>query len=157
MTWLGFRTWTLTLDIHDNNQGIDMGSTDLSGMRRTNHLGRVTILLSLLALISAILTIALDLNGSETGLYIFKPVSIILILLIAIVSTKPPSIRYRRTIMAGLVFSLAGDVVLVIPQDLFLIGLIFFSLPISAISAPLYRWLDFIDLFGEHCHSCSPG
>jgi len=103
-----------------------MGSTGNGGMRQTNHLGRVTLLLSLLALISAILTIIFDLNGSETGLYIFKPISIFLILMITVVSIKPPSVRYRQAIIAGLIFSLAGDVVLVIPQDLFLIGLIFF-------------------------------
>ena len=47
--------------------------------KHVTRLGRTTVLLSLLTLLSAILTIIFDLNGSQTSLYIFKPLSTILI------------------------------------------------------------------------------
>jgi len=103
-----------------------MESFSDNGSKQGTHLGRATILLSLLALVSAILTIYFDLAGSQTTLYFFKPLSTILILMIAVVARQPPSARYRQAIIAGLVFSLVGDVVFVIPRDLFLFGLVSF-------------------------------
>lgn len=90
------------------------------------RLGRTTILLSVLALISVILTIIFDLNGAQTGLYIFKPISTVLIILIAVQTSRPPMARYRQAIVAGLIFSLGGDVLLILPGDVFLFGLISF-------------------------------
>jgi len=94
--------------------------------KKIMRFGRVTILLSLLTLVSASLTIIFDLNESEVGLYTFKPISTILIIIIAVLANKPPSNRYKRAIIAGLIFSLIGDVVLILPGDVFLIGLVSF-------------------------------
>jgi uncharacterized membrane protein YhhN len=107
-------------------QGFDMESFSNNDKKQATHLGKITILFSLLALVSAILTIYFDLAEAQTTLYLFKPLTTILILMIAVAARQPPSARYRQAIVAGLIFSLIGDVVFVIPQDLFLFGLVSF-------------------------------
>ncbi len=103
-----------------------MKSFSDNAKKQGTHLGRATILLSLLALVSAILTIYFDLAESQTTLYLFKPLTTILILMVAVVTRQPPSARYKQAIIAGLIFSLVGDVVFIIPEDLFLFGLVSF-------------------------------
>src|SRR5262245_17045588 len=59
--------------------------------------------------------------------YIFKPLATILILALAL-SLRSSSARYKRAIIVGLLCSLAGDIFLMLPGDLFLQGLISFLL-----------------------------
>lgn len=81
--------------------------------------------LSLAVAVSASLTIGLPLAGSRVAWlgYVFTPLTMVLILGLALSAppSRPP--RYRWGIVAGLVFSLAGDVLLMLPRDLFLAGL----------------------------------
>ena len=42
------------------------------------------------------------------------------------IARQPPSARYKQAIIAGLFFSLVGDVLLILPQDVFILGLISF-------------------------------
>ncbi len=58
--------------------------------------------------------------------WIAKPLTTLLILAAAALVWTPVSRRYRRWIVAGLVFSLAGDVFLMLPADLFVAGLVAF-------------------------------
>lgn len=63
--------------------------------------------------------------------YIFKPVSTVLVILVALLSLLTPSARLAFTlwVVAGLVFSLGGDVALMLrTQRWFLIGLLLFLL-----------------------------
>lgn len=55
--------------------------------------------------------------------YIFKPATTILILLLALTA---PNNRYKIVVVLGLLFSLMGDIFLMLPSDQFLIGLICF-------------------------------
>src|SRR5262245_57831070 len=55
--------------------------------------------------------------------YIFKPTTTILILFVAL---SAPSSKCKILIVIGIVFSLAGDILLMLPSDQFLIGLICF-------------------------------
>jgi len=55
--------------------------------------------------------------------YIFKPATTILILFVAL--TAPPG-KYKILITIGMLFSLMGDIFLMLPSDQFLIGLICF-------------------------------
>ena len=55
--------------------------------------------------------------------YLFKPATTILILFVAL--TAPVS-KYKTLIVIGILFSLAGDIFLMLPSDQFLIGLICF-------------------------------
>ena len=58
--------------------------------------------------------------------YIFKPLTVVLIILLALQEKHPVSPFYRRAIILGLVFSLAGDIFLMLPRDRFVQGLISF-------------------------------
>ena len=86
----------------------------------------LTIVLSLLALISAIGTIRANYSGQRNQVYVFKSLTTVLIITIAALGLEPPSQSYKWTIVAGLVFSLAGDIFLMLPSDRFVAGLISF-------------------------------
>jgi uncharacterized membrane protein YhhN len=55
--------------------------------------------------------------------YLFKPATTILILLIVLTA---PSSKYKILIAIGMLFSLMGDILLMLPSDQFLLGLICF-------------------------------
>ena len=84
----------------------------------------VTGLLSTLALISGLVHMgAAQVGGPRWLVYVFKPLTTSLILLIALAAPAPISPVYQGLIVAGLAFSLAGDVFLMLPEDRFLAGL----------------------------------
>lgn len=84
-------------------------------------------ILTVLAFVSATLTIyAATQNHRRLLLYIFKPLTVVFIILIALASNFPASSFYRYMIIAGLLFSLAGDVFLMLPADRFIQGLVSF-------------------------------
>ncbi|MCI0447492.1 lysoplasmalogenase [bacterium] len=55
--------------------------------------------------------------------YIFKPATTILILFVALTT---PASKYKIPIVIGMLFSLMGDIFLMLPSDQFLVGLICF-------------------------------
>ena len=61
--------------------------------------------------------------GPAWQVYLFKPVTTTLILLIALTAGAVATRRYRTAIVVGLLFSLLGDVLLMLPRDLFVVGL----------------------------------
>ncbi|KPJ65019.1 hypothetical protein AMJ44_11375 [candidate division WOR-1 bacterium DG_54_3] len=86
------------------------------------------IALSLL-FISLFLLIRAVLKQDIKRIYIFKPFSTILILLICLLSLFQPNVNmfYTAIILMGLIFSLGGDIVLILPlAKAFFIGLLFF-------------------------------
>ena len=96
--------------------------------------------LSAAALISAILTILATYQGRRLTLYLFKPLTIVLIILIALQSKNPTSPYYKQAIIAGLVFSLVGDIFLMLPGDRFIPGLVaFLAAHIFYIAAFMYE------------------
>ena len=76
--------------------------------------------------ISAILNIRAEYSGPRRDVYIFKPLTMICIILIALRATDPPSALYKYLIICGLFCSLIGDVFLMLPSDRFVHGLISF-------------------------------
>jgi uncharacterized membrane protein YhhN len=86
--------------------------------------------LSLVIAASATLTILLPMwRGDLSWLgYVFMPLTMVLILMLAIASPALPPLRYRMSIIIGLICSLAGDICLMLPWDYFLQGLICFLL-----------------------------
>ena len=85
----------------------------------------------LLLFITFFLLIKAALNRDKKGIYIFKPFSTILILAICLWSLSRPNVNisYTAIIAAGLIFSLGGDIALILPlAKAFFIGLLFFIL-----------------------------
>jgi uncharacterized membrane protein YhhN len=83
-------------------------------------------LLTVLAMCSGTLHIRAEYCGPRNQVYLFKPLTTILILLIAVQASTPEPALYKYAIIAGLVFSLAGDIFLMLPSDQFIAGLVSF-------------------------------
>lgn len=79
-----------------------------------------TSILSLLALGTAVLAIWGEYKPTRTQVYIFKPATTILIILIALLGDAAV---YKWLIVAGLIFCLGGDVFLMLPPRYFTLGL----------------------------------
>lgn len=87
-----------------------------------------TVFISLAIALSGGLTIFarnVELGGLSLG-YVFMPLTTFLILLLAASAPQSSGPRYQWSVVAGLLFSLAGDVCLMLPKDLFLAGLFAF-------------------------------
>lgn len=82
--------------------------------------------LSLLVLASASLQIRAEYRGPRRLVYIFKPLTTSLIILIALLATPAASQTYKNLIVIGLFFSLSGDIFLMLPGDRFMGGLVSF-------------------------------
>ena len=80
----------------------------------------------LLALVTGILHIQVEYAGAQRRVYIFKPLTTSLIIVFALLIIPPVSGTYKALILAGLCFSLAGDVFLMLPDDRFVAGLVSF-------------------------------
>ena len=85
-------------------------------------------IITLLTVISALVELRAEYLGPDWQVYVFKPLTMVFILLLAIRAQNPTDAQYRRLIIAGLGVSLLGDVLLMLPTDLFLVGLIVFLL-----------------------------
>jgi len=79
--------------------------------------------LTVLIVFTAVLAIRAKYNGPAASVYIFKPLTTILILLTACMADTSLSTAYQRLILLGLLCSLAGDVFLMLPGDRFILGL----------------------------------
>ncbi|MBN1316983.1 MAG: lysoplasmalogenase [Anaerolineales bacterium] len=81
-----------------------------------------TIFLSLLGLFSATSHIRAEYCGPRQHVYLFKPLTMVFIILTATLGGGVWPF-YKSMIVAGLVFSLVGDVLLMLPSNHFLAGL----------------------------------
>jgi len=85
------------------------------------------IFISLIAvIISAFIHIRAEYRGPRRNVYIFKPLTTSLIILTALLLPATAPAPYKALIILGLIFSLGGDVFLMLPQDRFVFGLISF-------------------------------
>ena len=101
-------------------------------------------MLSLLAFLTATVHIWADYHGPRWLVYIAKPATTTLILLVAVLVPQPVSMAYQWLIVVGLLFALAGDIFLMLPADRFLAGLVSFLLAhlwyIGAFGVALLGW-----------------
>jgi len=86
----------------------------------------ITIVLSFLAGGSAILFLRANQWGPKRQEYIFKPLTTILILLIALSAPVPKNALYKWAAVIGIALSLAGDIFLLLPRNRFILGLVAF-------------------------------
>ncbi|MBL7161319.1 MAG: lysoplasmalogenase [Anaerolineales bacterium] len=85
-----------------------------------------TLILTILIIISALLHLWAEYNGPPIQIYIFKPLTTSLIIILAALAKPPVNRRYNTALIIGLIFSLGGDVLLMLPFDLFVLGLVSF-------------------------------
>lgn len=84
-------------------------------------------ILSVLSVISGSIYIWAASYGSQAQRYLFKPLTTVLILGVALSVPDPISSLYRILIALGLIFSLGGDVFLMLPNpNMFVFGLVSF-------------------------------
>ncbi len=81
----------------------------------------MTIILTLLAIITAAIQIRAEYLGPRLHVYIFKPLTMVFILLIAIMQGEAAPF-YKYAVIAGLACALVGDILLMLP-DHFVAGL----------------------------------
>ena len=82
--------------------------------------------LSALALVSAGLTIGSGAKTRRPAFYFFKPLTTVLVILVALSARTPVPAAYKALVLAGLLASLAGDVFLMLPEKWFPAGLVSF-------------------------------
>jgi uncharacterized membrane protein YhhN len=89
----------------------------------------MTVVLSLSVLVSALLTIRAEYKERRRQVYVFKPLTVVIVILIALQNKfAAASPLYKQLIVAGLLCSLAGDVFLMLPRERFVAGLVCFLL-----------------------------
>ncbi|HEX2202227.1 MAG TPA: lysoplasmalogenase family protein, partial [Longimicrobium sp.] len=79
--------------------------------------------LALAAAAAALGAIAAEARGRRRAFYLLKPLATALVLALALVTAPGADPAYRALIAAGLLFSLFGDVFLMLPEDRFVAGL----------------------------------
>jgi uncharacterized membrane protein YhhN len=83
-------------------------------------------ILTLLIVLCALLHIRAEYFGPRIQVYIFKPLATALLILLAITIRGEQPTVYRALLLAGLTFSLGGDILLMLPSDRFMPGLLSF-------------------------------
>jgi uncharacterized membrane protein YhhN len=79
--------------------------------------------LSVLAFLSAAAHIYADRKGMHRYAHVFKPLTVTLLLLIAVLAVRENILIYGIAIIAGIVFSLVGDIALMLPKKRIIIGM----------------------------------
>lgn len=87
-----------------------------------------TILLTILSALSGALHVRAEYRGPKRQVYLFKPLTVLLVIAIALTIPGPPNGRYRVAVLVGLICSMAGDTFLMLPGDRFLPGVASFLL-----------------------------
>ena len=80
-------------------------------------------LLSVLVFGSALLHIRAEYKGPRVYVYVFKPLTMVFIILLALQGERPDVSLYKYAILAGLGFSLVGDIFLMLPLKRVIAGL----------------------------------
>jgi uncharacterized membrane protein YhhN len=96
-------------------------------------------ILTAVLVISALVAIIASGADSRWLYWVAKPVATLSIVAMAAVAMRPVSPRYQKAVVAGLALSLVGDVLLMLPADLFAAGLGAFLI---AHLCYLYAFLD---------------
>ncbi|MFN2122514.1 MAG: lysoplasmalogenase [Candidatus Promineifilaceae bacterium] len=99
--------------------------TENPSSMKTLSVGRITIVISFLIGLSAAMTIRAEFAENQTQIYLFKVLTMLMIITLAAMAKDPPLPRYKSLLIAGLIFSLVGDVLLA-TEGLFIAGVFAF-------------------------------
>ena len=83
-------------------------------------------LLTLVIFVSAILHINAEYKGAKLRIYFFKPLTMLLIVVMGLRLFPEELGWYHYALLIGLLFSIGGDVALMWPSDKFMLGLVSF-------------------------------
>lgn len=97
---------------------------------------------NLLVLGSALASIIGDQPNNRWGHYVFKPVTMLL-LIGAVVMQGTPDTLFAQALLVGLAFSLLGDIFLMLPQERFIEGLASFLVAHIAYIIGFYQLYEF--------------
>jgi uncharacterized membrane protein YhhN len=89
----------------------------------TPYIACVRRLLPFLAVVAAVLNARAETLGLRSQVYLFKPLATLALVALVLHVRSGSASSYRTWIAAGLVASLAGDILLMLPQGLFVLGL----------------------------------
>lgn len=116
-----------------------------------------TLVLPALVLVSAVAAIWSEAKGRKRVHHVAKPLTTVLIIAVAALAAAPVPAAYKTVVLAGLFFSLLGDVALMFPDRLFIAGLVAFLAaqilyivafkPAPGQAVPLMTFLPFV-LYG---------
>jgi uncharacterized membrane protein YhhN len=84
------------------------------------------VILPACVFISAVLTIWADAKGRRWLFHVSKPLTMVLVIAVALIARTPVPPAYKTLILAGLLCSLAGDIALMLPEKWFTAGLVSF-------------------------------
>ncbi len=84
------------------------------------------VILSACVLLSAVLAIRSDAKGRRGWFHVMKPMTMVLVITVALIAAAPVPAAYKTLVLAGLLFSLAGDIALMFPEKWFTAGLVSF-------------------------------
>lgn len=82
-----------------------------------------SLLLTIAAFVAGVTYIWSTYAGSQAQRYLLKPLTTALILALALILPEPVSPLYRSLIAVGILFSLGGDILLMLPRNTFVWGL----------------------------------
>jgi len=85
-----------------------------------------TIILTLAAIVSATFHIWAEYHGPPIQIYLCKPLTMVMIITIAMLRAKTDRAFYAYAVVGGLFFSIGGDIFLMLPSDRFIQGLVSF-------------------------------
>ncbi len=90
------------------------------------YMSRSQLILSLTAAVAAAVQILSEILGLQVVVYILKPLTMVLIISVALIGMKGFRLFYNRFVFFGLIFSLIGDILFMLPSNLFIQGLVSF-------------------------------
>ncbi len=84
------------------------------------------LLIPVCVILSGILTIYFDARGSHKSVYVLRPITMLLIILVVLLERAPVSPSYKLFIGGGLILSLGGDIFMMLQKKKFIAGLLCF-------------------------------
>ncbi len=103
----------------------------------------MNVTFSIIALLSAIITIYAKYRENKLLQYIFKPLTMLAIISMAFLNSSSPMSFYQQAILTGLILSTVGDVFLINDKKFFVHGLISFLLGHLCFIAAFYSSPNF--------------